>query len=123
MELHDMLKISPADYLRQGFLTTDGKLRDGINGEHSLAIAYQNREEGVDLDQFKQMLQQISTSKPDMPELRKQIQSLQSNALNNLLQASERWFGDPNQYAAFVSHLRRIQNQLALLILTPADVT
>jgi hypothetical protein len=53
-----MLNVLPPEYLRQGFLTPDGKLRDGINGEHSLAIAYQTREQGVDLDRFHHLLQQ-----------------------------------------------------------------
>ena len=123
MELQDMLKVSPSDYLRQGFLTTEGKLRDRINGENSLAIAYQTREEGVDLDRFQHVIQQIDPSNADVPALREKIQSLQSPALNRVLQASEPWFGDSRQYVAFVSHLRRIMSQLALLILTPVDAS
>ena len=123
MELQDMLKVSPSDYLREGFLDTDGELRQGINGKHSLAVAYQTREEGVDLDRFQQVIQQINPGKPDVLMLRDKIQSLNSPALNKLLQASEPWFGDARQYAAFVLHLKRILNQLALLVLTPVDAT
>lgn len=123
MELDEMLRVSPNDYLHQGYLTAEGKLRDGINGIHSLAIAYQCREEAVDLERFQEAMQQISAGNLDMPVLKEKIESLHSAALKKVFQASESWISDRKQYAAFVSHLQRILSQLALLLLTPAEAT
>lgn len=121
MELQELLEISPASYLRQGFLTEEGTSLEGINGRYSLALAYQCRAEGVDLDEFKNAIEQLKKADPDLQNAQKTIASLKSYALQKLMQASEPWLKDPAQYKAFVAHLERILQQTALLIMMPVE--
>ncbi|MCI0417557.1 hypothetical protein L0222_32725 [bacterium] len=121
MELQELLGISPSSYLQEGFLAKDGTLRDGINGTYSLALAYQLREEGIDLDQFRNAVEQLKKEEAALQSLRNTITSLNSHSLQNLLQAAEPWLKDPAQNKAFISHLERILQQAALIIMLPAE--
>jgi hypothetical protein len=121
MELQELLEISPASYLREGFLTEEGTSREGINGRYSLAIAYQCRAEGVDLEELKNAVEQLKKTEPDSKSVKKTIASLNSPALQRLLQASEPWLKDLAQYKAFVAHLERILHQTAIITMMPTE--
>jgi hypothetical protein len=121
MELEEALNVRPYDYLRHGFLTEQRVMRDGINGVHSLAMAYQCRMEEINLDEFQRVVDQISKSSVASPANEKLLASLKSSVITNLWKAAEPWLKDPAQYKAFVSHLRRILQQTALLMLTPTE--
>lgn len=132
MEVLGFKEIEPKSYLNDGFLTPDGQIREGINGYYSLSVAYQCRDEGVEPENIKRILEKIDEwfskdTSPDAdqelaPEVRTALQKLQnleevrsSTTLKALVEASLPHLGTWREMAAFILHLERILAQLALL--------
>ena len=59
IEKSEMLSVKPQDYLSNGFLQPDGQVREGINGEFSLAMAYRLREEGITPENLRQLTDKL----------------------------------------------------------------
>jgi len=136
IEKSEMLSVKPQDYLSNGFLQPDGQVREGINGEFSLAMAYRSREEGITPENLRQLndkLYEIAGSEgqddPDkklssaaleaIPKLSKSTEVSKSNTLSELFEAARPWLKDWKTLAAFIVHIERIQAQLALILELP----
>ena len=132
MNLQEMLATSANDYLKNGFHDQQGDVFEGINGLHSLAMAYRLREENADADQLKKLtdgLQEIALKQDqsiyDNPNQqvdaasRNAIQELakknSSPVIKELFDAAEPWIKNWSGYAAFVLHLDRILSQYVLI--------
>ena len=89
MNLQEMLATRPGDYLKNGFHDAQGDVFEGINGLHSLAMAYRLREENADADQLKKLadgLQEIALKQDqsiyDNPNY--QVDAASRNAIQEL---------------------------------------
>jgi hypothetical protein len=137
MELKEMLKTEPRNYLKQGFFAPDGQLRPGLNGEYSLAMAYRCREEGLSPDTLKAITDAIGAAVPasarvsegDPPvepvvlnalaQVHRRNEVERSPALSGLLSSADPWIKTWRGLSALVVHLQRITAQLALLKAAP----
>lgn len=132
MELQNLLAVTPKDYLRNGFFASDGQVREGINGQCSLAMAYRLREDGLvveDLQRIVDKLDGLTSGErrfaPNGPlgeaivsELRDLWNSDvvgRSAALAELSEALRPLVTDWKNFAAAAVHIQRIMAQLALL--------
>jgi hypothetical protein len=121
MELQEMLDVHPRDYLKNGFLTKQGAVREGINGYFSLAMAYRLREEGVKPEMVQNVLEEIiliaglKNPAQAILEIQKSKDLIRSEPLRSLILAAAPWIGQSMQWDAFLDHLRRIMAQLALI--------
>jgi hypothetical protein len=132
IEKSEMLSVKPQEYLSNGFLQSDGQVREGINGEYSLAMAYRLKEEGITSDNIGQVIEKLyqiagseaqddpnkklsSTALDAIKQLSKSSEVSKSNAINELFGAAGSLVNDWKNLAAFIVHLERIQAQIALL--------
>jgi hypothetical protein len=121
-----------SEYLSNGFLQPDGEVREGINGEYSLAMAYRLKEEGITPENIGQVIEKLyqiagseaqddpnkklsSTALDAIKQLSKSSEISKSNAMNELFGAAGSWVNDWKNLAAFIVHLERIEAQTALL--------
>jgi hypothetical protein len=136
IEKNEMLSVKPQDYLSKGFLTSDGQVREGINGEYSLAMAYRLKEEGLTPDQTSKVIEKLyeiaakeSQQDPDSKLSASTIEAFQkfvkspevskSKTITEVFEASKPWIVDWKNLSAIIVHLERMQSQLALLIEIP----
>ena len=136
IEKNEMLSVKPQEYLSNGFLQPDGEVREGINGEYSLAMAYRLKEEGATPENVGQVIEKLykiagseaqddsnkklsSTAGDAIKQLSKSSEVSKSNTLSELFQAAGSWLNDFKNLAAFIVHLERIQAQTALLSALP----
>ena len=136
MELHELLALRPQDYLHDGFYAPDGRIRAGINGQFSLAMAYQLRQDGVhpkvlrelleSLDEIPRAMGRISPGRELGAGVQEKLNTLwrsglatRSPALASLLAAARPLMTDWKNFAALTEHLKRIASQLALLMTLP----
>ncbi|HSP06364.1 MAG TPA: hypothetical protein VLR94_04265 [Acidobacteriota bacterium] len=134
----DIKSIHPKDYLKDGFFDSDGNLREGINGTCSLAMAYQCRDESLQPDAVKHVLDQLTalgeayfkrggntaTDPLDAPTL-SAIDKISrgrevsgSKALESLFGAAKPLLKNWQNFSGLVVHLERIMGQLALVTKT-----
>jgi len=141
MELSEMLATKPKDYLKNGFFDADDEFYEGINGEHSLGMAYRLREEKLTAAQLESIVDKLEailnlqdSSIDEHPEIeidgasKKGAQQIAASsevtsaaALTELFAAAEPWTHNWKGFAAFTVHLRRILSQLALLTNLPPE--
>ena len=139
MELSEMLSTKPSDYLKNGFFDADGEFYEGINGEHSLGMAYRLREEGIGPDRLEKIVNQLESimdsqdeSIDENPEQPLDVKSVGlqerlaqnpdvagSSALKEIFAAAGPSIRTWKGLAALAVHLRRIMSQLALLTNLP----
>ncbi|MEW6364978.1 MAG: hypothetical protein AB1714_10100 [Acidobacteriota bacterium] len=135
----EQLSGDPAIYLRDGFYAADGSMREGIDGEHSLALAYRLRSEGLSLDGLDSLLQavgdivdahagnDVETGEEPISaggmkafdQLGTRPEVTRSAALTSVLSAAHPWVRTWRDYAALAIHLERARSQLALLAVWP----
>ena len=131
----DLSKVQPRDYLRDGFYDGRGRLREGISGFYSLALAYHLRKEEVAPDSLNEVLEQLQKiadehgpqfeTKPHtepVPAANSALQSLAkhktvagSPALSAVFKAAKPWTKNWKGFSALVLHLDRTHSQLALI--------
>jgi hypothetical protein len=136
IEKSEMLSVKPQEYLSNGFLQPDGEVREGINGEYSLAMAYRLKEEGTTPENVGQVIEKLyqvagneaaddpnkklsSTSADAIKQLSRSSEVSKSNTMTELFEAAGSWVNDFKNLAAFIVHLERIQAQTALLSTLP----
>lgn len=132
IEKSEMLSVKPQEYLSNGFLQPDGQVREGINGEYSLAMAYRLKEEGITPENIGQVIEKLyqiagseaqddpnkklsSTALDAIKQLSKSSEVSKSNAMNELFEVAGSLVNDWKNLAAFIVHLERIEAQTALL--------
>ena len=132
MQPNEFSAIHPRDYLKEGPLSPEGSMREGINGYFSLGMAYRLRAEGVTPDALKAIADRIekigAAHMPKAPEpgkkisdkAQKDVASLwtgkESGALAELRDALTPWLtADWKHFAACALHFERIMKQLALV--------
>jgi hypothetical protein len=133
MQTIDLNILSAHEYLKNGFLTENGDLKDRFTGLYSLALAYQLHQEGTSVEQVKSVFddfiklgdnnltdktQDRQLEKPAFEMLGKIINSpktKKSAALQNLFDAALPWLKDWQNVAGLVVHLERSIHQLALI--------
>ena len=128
----EMLAVQPQEYLSEGFLNPDGQVKEGINGEYSLAMAYRLKEEGGTADELMKLTERLydlagdeGELEPDSKLSQKAIAAFQalprspevskSKALSELFEASNSFITDWKNLAAFIVHIERIQAQVSLV--------
>ena len=138
MEYVELSAIQPADYLKDGFFNEKGEIREGINGEYSLAMAYRLREENVDPDHLKKLVDELQeiALRPDSaidenpelsldPEAVEQVETLakkwDSPTLQAIFKAARPWLKDWKTLSAFALHLQRILSQYVLIRTLPQE--
>lgn len=136
IEKSEMLSVKPQEYLSNGFLQPDGEVREGINGEYSLAMAYRLKEEGTTPENVGQVIEKLyqvagseaaddpnkklsATSADAIKQLSRSSEVSKSNTMTELFEAAGSWVNDFKNLAAFIVHLERIQAQTALLSALP----
>lgn len=119
--------MQPAEYLKDGFYNSAGDFIEGINGECSLQIAYQLREEKADVDRLKSLTDELEAivTKDEVPnnaldaETVRSIKAIAekntSPAIKSVLDAAMPWVTDWKNYAALTLHLQRILSQTVLI--------
>lgn len=119
--------MQPAEYLKNGFYNSTGEFIEGINGECSLQIAYQLREEKADVDQLKSLTDELEAiaTKEEVPnnaldpETVRSIKAIAkkntSPAIKSVFDAAMPWVTDWKNYAALTLHLQRILSQTVLI--------
>lgn len=135
MEKDQLLAINPSDYLAGGFFDTKGEMRERINGMYSLAMAYRLQSEGVEAEQIKKVTDKLEqTFVKDVEKieadpsaaLRTEAQTAlqkakssplvsKSATLSGVFDAAFPWLKDWKNLSAFVLHLERITEQMAIL--------
>jgi hypothetical protein len=129
MQLSEFSAIHPRDYLREGFLTADGHVRERINGYYSLGMAYRLQHEGVHPDTVKTLLDALSRftdarmpkagDKPLTEEDRRALLAAwpvaSGGALAELREAATAHIHDWKQFSAALLHVERILKQLAVV--------
>jgi hypothetical protein len=138
MNLSEMLETRAGDYLKNGFHDEQGETFEGINGLHSLGMAYRLREENADPDQLKRLVDELEAiaMKQDQsiydnpkqkmdPAIINVIQQLakknSSPVIQELFDAAQPWIKNWSGYAAFVLHLHRILSQYVLIRSIPEN--
>jgi hypothetical protein len=123
---------NPRDYLKDGPLDAQGNVRERLNGELSLGVAYRLREEGVSPEQLKTLVDRLfqieQSHKPDQalpsgrvsPQAASELTAAWADApggvLEELGEAALPWLtSDWRTFAATAQHVLRILKQLALL--------
>lgn len=134
MQPSEFSAVHPRDYLKDGPLDEDGALREGLNGQLSLAMAYRLRAEGVGPARLKVLVDRVKaigeahmpkTGAGSVPErARKELAAIwpghETGALLELKEALSGWLtGEWRHFAAVALHLERIMKQLALISLPP----
>jgi hypothetical protein len=143
IEQEDLSKVRPRDYLRKGFFDSKGRLREHINGQDSLAMAYHARSEKLTVHQLELIvgrLQKIADqhsvemANPQI-ELSSEVRTAilqvagsepvrKSPAIFELMQLSTSMLKKWKDFAALLLHMQRILAQLALIhTLTQAEPT
>ena len=132
----DMNQLQPHNYLKNGFLNSNGDLQDGISGVYSLALAYHLRQEGTSVDSVKSVLDDFTkladqglnekTLKSQLDA--KSFESLgkiinssktgKSNAIRALFDAALPLLKDWPNVGGLVIHLDRAMKQLSLITVT-----
>lgn len=119
--------MQPAEYLKNGFYNSTGEFIEGINGECSLQIAYQLREEKADVDQLKSLTDELEAiaTKEEVPNnaldpetvrsIKAIAQKNTSPAIKSVFDAAMPWVTDWKNYAALTLHLQRILSQTVLI--------
>ena len=132
MDNAELLAIQPTEYLKNGFYDKDGEALEGVNGFYSLAMAYRLREEQMNPDELKKIVDRLMEIVPrhdraveDNPQLpldadsRAALEEVTkksaSPTLTAIFDAGRPWVKDWRTYAALTLHLQRILSQLALL--------
>jgi hypothetical protein len=132
IEKSEMLSVKPQEYLSSGFLQADGEVREGINGEYSLAMAYRLKEEGTTAENLAQVTEKLydiagdeaqddpnkklsSKAVDGIKRISQSAEVSKSNTMSELFAAAGSWVTDWKNLAAFIVHLERIQAQTALL--------
>jgi hypothetical protein len=142
MQPSEYSAIRPLDYLKDGPLTPDGTLREGLNGYLSLGMAYRLRAEGVKPDTLRALVDQIGkigsahmpkspvSGEPISEKAQAEVASLwtgkETGARGELRDALEPWLTrDWKHFSACALHLERIMKQLALVSMpqTQPDMT
>jgi hypothetical protein len=100
----------PVEYLRDGFVGASGNVRDGINGRHSLAMAYRLLSSGVAAGAVAELRKNLGDS--FQGRLRA---SAHTPVLSELLEAAAGVVTTPRAFAALLEHLERIEKQMAIL--------
>ncbi len=137
MENVDLSATRPADYLREGLLSADGQIREGINGQYSLGMAHRLKQAGVHPDTVKALLDSLKSAAEKLIRKDAENAPLPDNAqqsvqaawsatgptgtgvLGELRTAVLPWVKDTRSLAATLLHLERILRQLALLNAAP----
>ncbi len=127
--------IRPSEYLAGGLVDDEGKLLEGINGEHSLAMAYRLRDDGYKPAEFETFRKRLAASveaflpaagEGGSPFDKKARAALleaaagfrdECSIMNELILAAEGHIVDWRSFARFMEHLERINAQLALVCL------
>jgi hypothetical protein len=136
IERFRMEEVYPAEYLRNGFIGSDGELLEGLSSYYSLAMAYRLQSEGTSSARVQQLADELTNllstalanaeAIEDQPlhedtatALRNIFQTStfrESVCLSVLLDAAEPQIVSWRSLAGFIVHLERIASQLALLI-------
>ncbi len=136
IEKSEMLSVKPQEYLSHGFLEPNGEVREGINGEYSLAMAYRLKEEGTTPENLGQVTEKLydiagdeaqddpnkklsSKAVDAIKQVSQSAEVSKSNTMTELFEAARSWVTDWKNLAAFIVHLERIQAQTALLFELP----
>ena len=134
----DIKTASPKEYLKDGFFDADGNMREGINGISSLGVAYQLRDESVQPDALKNVVDQLtalgeeyfkrggdSAKDPLDASTLSAIDRIwrgrdigSSPALGAVYEAAKPLLKDWHNFSALLVHLERIMGQLALITKT-----
>ena len=120
-------------YLANGFLDENGQFRQALNGYYALGIACSCRDEGVNTQEFKKILDNlkdafdeniadVDRASPLTPDTLAAFQSARdsavvrnSRALRDVFTAAAPFVQDWRNYAALISHLERILEQTTIL--------
>ena len=129
----DYRSCRPAEYLKLGFTDEHGNMREGINGEFSLMMAYRLADSGVTSEEVLQLRKKLeedfedeiraAKSPASAPpantawRLRESIRPLGAKAapLAELIEAASAQMPDWSSFALFVHHLGRIGKQLQII--------
>lgn len=124
----------PADYFRDGFTDAAGELRAGINGEHSLGMAYRLLAAGMTADELAGVRKALSDSfesdfraagsdpaAPLQPGAAARVRGAARNLggkaapLDELFDAASKVLPDWLALARLAQHLERIERQMELI--------
>ncbi|MBN8229704.1 hypothetical protein JYK02_19520 [Corallococcus macrosporus] len=133
----DLSATRPAEYLREGLLSPEGKPREGLNGLHSLGMAHRLKLEGTKPEAVAALLASLVKASgrfipkeprnADLPEsARQEVAAAWSTTgptgtgvLGELRAAILPWVKDTANLGAMLLHVERIHRQLLLVSVTP----
>lgn len=132
MDNAELTAIQPAEYLKNGFYDKEGEALEGLNGFYSLAMAYRLRDEQMNPEELKKIVDRLMDiiprhnpavdENPQLPldaDSRRALDEVtkksDSPTLNAIFEAGRPWVKDWRNYAALTLHLQRILSELALL--------